>query len=346
MSRLPRRAFLKIAAVSGAALAAGCSAPSAPTEPPATPAPAQPTAGPRTSLQPAPTEILITPVGELYGQTYGDIPEVDAAAFKLTIDGLVENPLTLSLDEIKALPAVEEMLTLECIGNPVGGNLIGNCLWKGCDLAPLLDRVGVKPEAVQARFSAADDYVTSVDLSWLTQPGVRLIYEINGEPLTPDHGAPLRIRMPGLYGQKQPKWLTRIEFIAEEVRGYWESQGWSQTAAVKTNSQFFQPRQLSGLAAGEVPVFGVAYAGQREIVAVEVQVDEGDWQPAELLHGPTPKVWTQWSFAWPAEAGRHTLRVRATDDAGTTQLMEASSLLGGAFPSGTDEIHKIIVPVA
>jgi hypothetical protein len=252
----------------------------------------------------------------------------------------------LTLDELKALPAADLLLTLECIGNPAGGDLIGNCAWTGCYLRELLDRVKVKPEASRAGFTAADGYETSVDLSWVLQPGVLLAYAMNGEPLPPEHGYPLRLRIPGLYGQKQPKWIERIEFTDEIRLGYWEKQGWSDTAAAQTNSKFDQPRALDRLPAGSVPLFGVAFAGLREITRVEVRIDAGEWQAASLLSGGSPEVWTQWSFDWTARPGAHTLRVRATDAKGFTQSVDADRLLDGAYPDGSDRIHNIAVTVA
>jgi hypothetical protein len=182
-------------------------------------------------------------------------------------------------------------------------------------------------------------------MSWITQAGVLLVYEINGEPLPPAHGYPLRILMAGLYGQKMPKWLTNIEFIDERFLGYWESKGWSDIASVQTNSIVWQPRDLDVLPAGARPVYGVAFAGLRRITSVEVRVDDGDWIPAELLQDPSPLVWTQWSFEWIPAPGRHALAVRATDETGFTQTSEGGSLLSGAFPDGTDEIHRLVVTV-
>ncbi|MBI3361873.1 MAG: molybdopterin-dependent oxidoreductase [Chloroflexi bacterium] len=353
MVRLSRRAFLQIAATSTAALAAACqgaqAAPSAtaPARSGSGPTPKPATTDPlRHNPNSAPTEIVVTPTKNLYVQSYDAFPSVDAATYNLTIDGLVENPKSLTLDQIKALPTAEEMLTLECIGNPVGGPLIGNVVWKGFYLEELLKAVKIKPEAIRAKFTAADGYQTSVELKWITQPGVLMAYEINGEPLPVAHGFPLRIRMPGLYGQKQPKWIQRIEFIDEVFTGYWESQGWSDVAAVKTNSKFNQPKNLAKLEAGRVPLFGVAYAGTREITKIEVKIDDGEWQAAELMHGPSAKVWTQWSFDWNAGPGKHSLLVRATDADGNTQTEVASSLFDSAYPDGTNKMHKIVAQIA
>jgi len=294
----------------------------------------------------APAEIVITPNDEFY-VTYFDVPSptVDIDSWRLEIDGLVDHPLSLSYDEVRALPAVEEMRTLECIGNPVGGNQIGNAIWKGFHLEELLKQVGVQKEAIRAQLAGADQYWTHVDLEWITQPGVLMAYEMNGEPLPPIHGFPLRILMPGLYGQKMPKWITGIRFIDEVVKGIWESRGWSDVAAVQTNSQIWQPRNLEAVA-GEVVIYGIAYAAPREIVKVEVGIDEEQWIEAELLKGPSPLVWTQWSAVWQASPGDYRLSVRATDSEGFTQATGGAGVLQGAFPDGTNAIHDVVVSVA
>jgi len=350
MTLLTRRAFLKIAGLSALAAATGCKAgetpdgQGAPTGLPAgaTPVPAMVT------LPPAPLEIVITPQGELYVQSYSEIASVDEMDWSLTLDGLVENPRTLSYADVLALPRVTEVRTLECIGNPVGGGLVGNVEWGGFYLKDLLDEVKVRPEAIRAKFTAADDYQTSVDLNWITQPGVLMAYEINGEPLAAEHGYPLRILMPGLYGQKMPKWIERIEFIDKEFLGYWERNGWSDTADVQTNSIIRQPENLQEVNAAEtVPIFGIAFAGLRKITKVEVQVgDDETWREASLLQGDTPLIWTQWSFDWTAEqSGRIKIAVRATDEEGFVQSSTGGGLLQNAFPNGTTKIHSVVLRV-
>jgi hypothetical protein len=274
-------------------------------------------------------------------------PAVDASAWRLTIDGLVENPATFTMEDLKALPAVEEMRTLECISNPVGGALIGNLIWKGVYLPSLMEALGVKvkPEAVRARFDAADGYFTTHTLDWVLQPATMLVYEMNGAPLTPDHGYPLRVFMPGLYGQKNPKWLTRIEFIDEHRRGYWELQGWSDVADVQTNAIIRQPLTGARLVDESVPIFGVAFAGQRRITSVEVQIDEEEWRPAGLVQADSSLVWTQWSVDWMALDGQHSIAVRATDETGFTQTDRSSGIFGETFPHGTSKIHSVLVAV-
>jgi len=335
--KLTRRAFLKVAGVAGLALTSGCSTVGSE---------APPVAGEGGGLQlAAPASIEITPAGDLFVESYRGVPSVDQTSWRLSIDGLVERPLTLAYDEILAYPKVEAPRTLECIGNPPGGGLIGNPIWTGFEAQRLWEAVGIKPEALRARLVGADGYETAVDKRWITQPGVLMIYEINGEPLPAEHGFPLRILIPGLYGQKMPKWLTRIEFIAEDFLGTWERQGWSNEASVRTNSLLRQPQEGASLMAGRTPVYGIAFAGLRRITTVEVRIDEGDWIAAELVQDESPLVWTQWSFEWEADPGTHTLAVRATDETGFTQDSAGAVSALSAFPNGADGIHQVVVTV-
>jgi DMSO/TMAO reductase YedYZ molybdopterin-dependent catalytic subunit len=294
----------------------------------------------------APDEIAVTPNDEFYLTQYSNPnPDVDIDAWSLKIDGLVDNPIVLNYDEVLALPSAEEMRTLECIGNPIGGDLIGNAVWKGFYLEALLKQVGIQPEAIRAQFAAVDGYQTSADLEWITQPRVLMAYEMNGEPLPLEHGFPLRILMPGLYGQKMPKWITNIHFTDSIKKGFWESRGWSDVASVQTNSQIWQPRNLNTVE-GEVVVYGIAYAAPREILKVELGINGEEWIEAELLKGPSPLFWTQWSAVWQAPPGDYVLSVRATDSEGFIQASEGSGVLQGAFPNGTNGIHDIAVSVA
>ena len=315
------------------------------TAPPASPAPSEkPTPTARPAPSPAPDKILITSNADFYKQSYSAVPNVDPSSWSLTINGLVSRPLTLTLDEVRALSAVEIMRTLECIGNPVGGPLIGNAVWKGTYLKPLLDEVGIQSSAIRIKFEAADGYHTAVDLKFIDDPRSFLAYEMNGEPLSPEHGFPLRLFFPGSYGQKMPKWVTRLELIDYAHAGYWEGHGWSDTAQVKTNSIIDEPHTGAMLATGTIPIYGVAYAGQRDIVNVDVKIGDDEWREAQLLHGPTNEVWTQWSLDWtPPQTGNHKISVRATDATGFTQWAAAKLL--DVFPAGSDAIHSIFVKV-
>lgn len=367
--KLSRRAFLIGVTGSAVAAAAGCR-PAGMTVPTAyAPGSATLTPVPTGTLEPTRVitpnaaadpnygeivfdQIFTTPVDQFYVTQYDRslTPNVDIKTWTLKIDGLVEKPLTLTYDDVKKYPAVEDMRTLECIGNPVGGGLIGNTVWKGFALAPLLEQVGISSKATHARFYAADNYHTAVQLKYINQPGTLMVYEMDGAPLNQTHGFPLRIMMPGLYGQKMPRWITRIEFIDTDYIGYWEGNGYSNIATVNTNSQIKSP-SADGSAppvtvGSKVQIQGVAYAAPRLITKVEVQINGGEWMPAKLTRGTTALVWTQWRFEWvPPAAGDYTIAVRATDDAGFVQNQKDRNLFAGTY-EGTSYIHEISVKAA
>ena len=343
-----RRQFLQAASGTAVLFLVGCR-PQAATETERA-ATAVPT--PLATLAPANRSLILTPNDQFYVMETNGTPTVDQDSWRLTIDGLVANPLTLNFADIAARPFIEQMRTLECIGNAVGGNQIGNAVWGGILLTDLLEQAGVLETAVRAQFEAADGYETSVSLEWLNQPGTMLAYQMNGEPLPPQHGYPLRLFMPGLYGQKMPKWITRIQFSDDDSHlGTWEKQGWSNVAEVKTNSQIMLPGHIQKLPLAPLEIFGVAYAGSRAISQVEVGIEQDGeliWQPAaELVAGPSAAVWTQFYLPWtPPALGTYTLLVRATDDTGFVQTERARGILEGAFPDGTDKIHNIVIVVA
>jgi DMSO/TMAO reductase YedYZ molybdopterin-dependent catalytic subunit len=172
---------------------------------------------------------------DFYVTSYGGTPNVDANHWRLKIHGLVHQPLTLTYAELTRMPSIRRTLTLECIGNPPDGNAIGNAEWTGLELRPLLDRIGIKPNAVYAAMRGADGYYTGVPVAELIRPENWLVYRMNGEPLPHEHGFPLRIFIPGKYGMKQPKWLTEIELVDTPFTGYWEARGWSNEAWRKVN---------------------------------------------------------------------------------------------------------------
>jgi DMSO/TMAO reductase YedYZ molybdopterin-dependent catalytic subunit len=294
-------------------------------------------------------DLQITSQAELYitQYDYSNTPTVDAATWTLTIDGLVDTPQTFTLDQLKALTPYTDTRVLECISDPVGGQLIGNLHWTGVRMADILALASVKPTATHVRFYAADGYATSVALNWVTQPDVMLAYYLNDEPLTVPHGFPLRIHMPGLYGQKMPRWLTRMEFIDYDFVGYWESKGWSATAEVRTRSVVRRPNGAATVNSNSKIVFeGFAFAGERQITAVEIQINDGEAVPVTLVpKTETQKMsWTQWYYEWDVPApGEYRVLVRATDDEGFKQNKEASGIFGGAYPNGTDAIHSITV---
>jgi DMSO/TMAO reductase YedYZ molybdopterin-dependent catalytic subunit len=177
----------------------------------------------------------VTPTKDFYVVSKNAFdPEVDAERWRLEITGLVESPLTLSYDEVKSLPAVEQYATLCCISNEVGGDLIGNALWRGVRLKDLFERAGLKPGVVDVALHASDGYTDSISLARAVQDGTLLVYEMNGEPLKPEHGYPLRLLVPGIYGMKNVKWITGLEAIDYDLKGFWQRRGWDDRAEYKT----------------------------------------------------------------------------------------------------------------
>lgn len=292
---------------------------------------------------------VLTPVGRFFQQAYhpvGGPPPLDLSTWTLAVDGLVRTPLSLTYQALRALPARGEMRTLLCIGNPPGGDQIGNAVWRGVDLDALLRQAGVSPAATRIRFEGADGYSTSVPLDRALGRGVLLAYEMNGALLPPAHGFPLRALVPGLYGSKSSKWLTRITLIDHDFQGFWESspRNWSDAAVVKTASHITLPLSYSEVMAGEpVAIQGIAFAGGRRITGVALSVDGGDWVPAALRRPDSPLAWTQWYTLWkPPAPGEYAISVRATDETGFTQSRRAGHL-SDAYPDGSDAIHSIVL---
>lgn len=271
-----------------------------------------------------------TPNADFYITSYSSTPSVDLSSWRFNIKGLVENPQQFAYDDIRKLPKIDEMLTLECISNPPDGTAISNALWTGVRLRPLLERAGVKPSAKFVAMRGADGYHTVLPVDELMREENFLPYLMNGVPLPPDHGYPLRIFIPGKYGMKQPKWLTELEFADHEIPGYWEVRGWSDTCWRKVNSGFFSPRVEGGLFSifdkkaivkAPLDIYGWALAGPSGIKRVEVSTDDGvTWHDAQLVENKSPYVWTvlKYHFA-PRAAGNFTVRVKATDGDGVAQ---------------------------
>jgi DMSO/TMAO reductase YedYZ molybdopterin-dependent catalytic subunit len=285
----------------------------------------------------------ITPNDQFYtvSKNFFD-PQVDGRTWRLEVTGLVEKSLTLTLDDLKRLPAFSRPHTFECISNPVGGDLIGNAVWKGVRFRDLFARAQPKPQAHKVVFWCADGYHTAVPLVDLMDPDAFLAYEMNGSPLPHRHGFPLRAVIPGLFGMKNPKWITKIELTDKDHLGYWESQGWSDEAVVKTMSKFTTPQDGATLPAGTVGVGGVAYAGDRGISAVEVSFDDGKtWRRAEVKPAMGKHTWVLWGLFWEARPGRYVLKVRALDGVGTLQDPRPRPPL----PEGATGYHTIRVTV-
>jgi DMSO/TMAO reductase YedYZ molybdopterin-dependent catalytic subunit len=245
-------------------------------------------------------------------------PSIDGTSWTLQVSGLFDHPHPLTLADLKAYPAVTQPATMACISNPVGGDLIGTAYWTGAPLHLVLADLGLQPDANSLYIKAADGFYESVTMVDLQDPRTLLVYAMNNQPLSVEHGFPLRIYIPDRYGMKQPKWITSIEATNHRSNGYWVDRGWNLEARPQIVSVIDQvtPAPVNGL----VPIGGIAWAGARGITKVEVQVDSGPWAEAALVTPPLgPLTWVQWRYDWPVAQGTHTFTVRATDGTGKLQ---------------------------
>ncbi|MBI2935217.1 MAG: molybdopterin-dependent oxidoreductase [Chloroflexi bacterium] len=270
-------------------------------------------------------------------------PEVDANGWRLRVEGLVQSPFALTYEELKAMPATTEIVTLECISNPVGGDLISNAEWKGVPLRALLEKAGLQSGVRKVVFHAADGYSDSISLEHAFRQEIIVAYQMNGEPLPVSHGFPARIVVPGLYGLKSVKWLSRIETVDVDYQGFWQKQGWSDSAEVQTTSQILVPASGLEIPPSPVKLGGVAFSGAKGISQVEVSADGGKtWMRAEIRKALSPFTWVLWTGEWhPQVEGRHRLLVRAVDGKGVGQVSEVR----GAAPDGATGYHSISVLV-
>jgi len=272
-------------------------------------------------------------------------PSIDRTTWRLKVTGLVDRTVELTYDELVALPVVEQFVTIACVSNEVGGNLVGNAKWTGVALRDVLDMAGVQSAADQLVGRSADGWTAGMPVEWVTDPAREPMIAVgmNGEPLPRAHGYPARLIVPGLYGYvSATKWLTELELTTfDQFHGYWVPLGWAERAPILTQSRIDVPRSGANVPAGTVAVAGVAWAPDRGIRAVEVQVDEGAWQPATLSAPISKATWVQWLFRWDATPGRHALSVRATDGTGEVQTDMSSP----PAPDGARGHHTISVNV-
>ena len=272
------------------------------------------------------------------------VPRVSAEDWHLRIHGMVEREVTLDFAELLASPLVERDVTLVCVSNEVGGELIGNARWLGLRLGPLLTRAAPHQDADMVLSTSADGFTCSTPLAALTDGrDAMLAVGMNGEPLPVEHGFPVRMVVPGLYGYvSATKWVTDLEVTRfDRAQAYWTPRGWSARGPVKTESRIDVPRQGEGVRAGRVAVAGVAWAQHVGIDRVEVRIDGGAWQPARLAAEASIDTWRQWVFAWDATPGRHAVQVRATDRRGTPQTSQESP----PAPDGATGWHTVNVEV-
>jgi DMSO/TMAO reductase YedYZ molybdopterin-dependent catalytic subunit len=271
-------------------------------------------------------------------------PQVDPATWRLRIAGRVDRPYELSFADLLALPQVEEAVTLSCVSNEVGGDLVGNARWQGVRLADVLERAGVQPDATQIVGVSVDGWTAGFPTAAGLDGRVAMIaIGMNGEPLPIIHGFPARLVVSGLYGYvSATKWLQEIRLTTlDEFDGYWIAKGWSKQAPVKTQSRIDVPRAFRTLPPGPTKVAGVAWAPDKGIAKVEVQIGNGPWQEARLGEVVSDNTWVQWVLDWDAPEGEHTIAVRATDTTGYTQTPDRAR----PDPDGATGWHKVTVPV-
>jgi len=280
----------------------------------------------------------VTPVKDFYivSKNVVSDPAVDAASWRLTLpDGRV-----LSYAELLKMPSQRLEVTFECISNEVGGALISNGIWQGPRVLDVLAKAARPADARYLLLESVDGYTDSLPLAELT-PDYLLATHLNDQPLTPAHGFPARFVFPGRYGMKQPKWVRRLRFSPVDVPGFWEQRGWDRDAIVKTMSRIDAPPDGATLARGPVRVSGIAFAGARGIIAVELNWDRGGWHAVELEPEFSPYAWRFWHREVTLTAGRHQVQVRAHDGAGAPQTERPAPTL----PNGADGWHAITVDV-
>jgi DMSO/TMAO reductase YedYZ molybdopterin-dependent catalytic subunit len=288
---------------------------------------------------------FVTPNPDFYRvDTALFVPAVDAGGWSLTVHGMVDRPITIDYAQLLARPLIERDVTLTCVSNPVGGTYIGNARWIGARLKDLLDEAGVRSGATQMVSTSIDRFTVGTPTSVaLDGRDAMLAVAMNGEPLPLEHGFPVRMIVPGLYGYESAcKWITDIELTTfEAFSPYWVRRGWAQQVLIKTESRIDTPKRGATVAAGTLPIAGIAWAQHRGVAKVEVSIDGGPWTPATLAQEDTVDTWRQWVSMWDATPGDHTITARATDDTGAVQTPVETPI----FPSGATGDHTITVTV-
>jgi DMSO/TMAO reductase YedYZ molybdopterin-dependent catalytic subunit len=248
-------------------------------------------------------------------------PRVLIDEWRLEIKGLVQSPFSLTYDQLLDLEAVEQLHTLECISNYVGGDLISTALWTGVPLRDLLDRAQVKPGAYDVAFTSVDGYTDSIPIAKAMEDRTLVAYLMNGKTVPQDHGYPARMLVPNIYGMKNVKWIRTIEVVNYDFIGYWQQQGWSDAAPINTNARIDLPSRNIRWTGGAITVAGIAFAGARGISKVELSSDGAKtWAPASLETPIGALAWTRWRFDWtPNGAGPAKIIARATDGTGNTE---------------------------
>jgi DMSO/TMAO reductase YedYZ molybdopterin-dependent catalytic subunit len=273
------------------------------------------------------------------------VPDVPVDGWRLRVHGLVDRELDLDFEDLLSRRLVERRITLTCVSNPVGGEYVGNATWIGVPMADLLEEAGLRDGADAVKSTSDDGFTAGTPLSVLADRsrGALVAVAMNGEPLPLEHGFPVRMVTPGLYGYvSATKWLVDLEVSRfRDFDAYWTPRGYAEQAPIKTSSRIDVPRSFARVEAGRTPVAGVAWSQGRGIDRVEVRVDEGPWSDAELAVEDNEDTWRQWVWQWDAEPGMHRLEVRATDRTGATQTSERAPIA----PDGSTGWHSVNVTV-
>jgi DMSO/TMAO reductase YedYZ molybdopterin-dependent catalytic subunit len=256
-------------------------------------------------------------------------PKVDEQRWRLKTTGLVEQPLSLTLEQLRRYEPMHQFVTLSCISNPVGGDLIGTTRWTGVSLQRLLPDLRLQPTATHLKIRSADEFFEVVALDAIkADERIMLTYAWDGVPLRREHGFPLRIYIPDVHGMKQPKWIESIEFTDHWEPGFWVVRGWNKVAQMHATSVIDTVAVDMTIIGGDnrklVPIGGMAHAGDRGISKVEVQVDNGPWEQALLRTPLSQLTWVVWRYDWPFQPGKHTFTVRCYDGNGTLQIAAPS----------------------
>lgn len=289
---------------------------------------------------------LVTPNEDFYRiDTALLVPRPNLSTWRLRVTGMVRRPIELTYDQLVAMPIHEQYVTIACVSNEVGGSLVGNALWGGVRLKALLQEAGVDPAATQIVGRSVDGFTVGFPTAWALADAREALVAVtmNGEPLPADHGFPARLIVPGLFGYvSATKWLTQIELTTlDAFDAYWIPLGWAKEGPILTQSRIDTPRDGAALSAGRVPIAGVAWAPDRGISRVEVQIDGGAWAEAELSTPISDATWVQWVHRWDAAPGEHRIAVRATDGDGAVQSADTSR----PAPDGARGHHTIDVRV-
>lgn len=336
-----------LAAVAGNAIQAGARAATAVREALTLPRPAVPA-----PPVPADAELgisglapVITPNADFYRIDIAlQVPRIDPTGWTLRVHGEVDREIELGWDELLALPLEESITTLACVSNEVGGDLIGTATWLGYPIRKILERAGPKAGADMVLSRSPDGFRAGTPLEVLQDEGVDAILAVgmNGEPLPLEHGFPVRMVVPGLYGYvSATKWVTELEVTRfEDQTAFWTDRGWSQRGPVKLSSRIDVPRDRT-VDAGRVVVAGVAWHQHVGVAGVQVQVDDGAWEDAELATAISADTWVQWRWDWDAAPGSHVLRVRATGADGEQQ----TDVVRDVVPDGATGLHEVLVEV-